>query len=129
MHTIRYVIGDEIFFPALKKFVTSPDYTYDNLVDTEDVEKHFSEASGKDLKSLFDLFLRSIDKLNVSVKQTGESKYFVKILNTGISVPLDIQTDKGTERVMVDTKGVTLESTSTPVIDPKVFYFKKVILE
>jgi aminopeptidase N len=129
MHTIRYVIGDEVFFPALKKFVTSPDYTYDNLVDTEDVEKHFSAASGKELKPLFDLFLRSIDKLNVSVKQTGESKYLVKILNSGISVPIDIQTDKGTARVTVDTKGITIESSSTPVIDPKVFYFKKVILE
>lgn len=129
MHTIRYVTGDEIFFPALKKFVTSPDYTYDNLVDTDDVEKHFSNASGKDLKPLFDLFLRSTDKLNVSVKQTGEKKYLVKILNSGISVPIDIKTDKGVERIMLDAKGITVESSTTPVIDPDVFYFKKVILE
>jgi aminopeptidase N len=129
MHTIRYVIGDEIFFPALKKFVTSPDYTYDNLVNTDDVEKHFSNASGKDLKPLFNLFLRSIDKLNVSVKQTGETKYLIRILNPGISVPIDIQTTKGIERMNLDSKGITIESATAPVIDPKVFYFKKVILE
>lgn len=129
MHTIRYVIGDDIFFPALKKFVTSPDYTYDNLVDTDDVEKHFSSASGKDLKPLFDLFLRTTDKLTVSVKQTGAVKYQIKALNDGIVVPIDIQTEKGIERVNLDTKGITVESSATPVVDPKVFYFKKVILE
>lgn len=129
MHTIRYVIGDEIFFPALKKFVTSPDYTYDNLVDTDDVEKHFSAASGKDLKPLFDLFLRTTDKLTVSVRQTGEKKYMLKVVNPGISVPIDIQTDKGIERMTLDAKEVSVESSTPPVIDPKVFYFKKVILE
>ncbi len=129
MHTIRYVIGDEIFFPALKKFVTSPDYTYDKLVDTNDVEKHFSATSGKDLKPLFDLFLRTTDKLTVFVKQTGANKYSVKILNSGMAVPIDIQTDRGLNRIDLDTKGITVESSTTPVIDPKVFYFKKVILE
>ncbi|HND41292.1 MAG TPA: hypothetical protein PKX51_03180, partial [Cyclobacteriaceae bacterium] len=91
--------------------------------------KHFSTASGKDLKPLFDLFLRTTDKLTISVKQTGEKKYQISILNPGIAVPIDIQTDKGLERVTLDGKGISVESTSTPVIDPKVFYFKKVILE
>lgn len=129
MHTIRYVIGDEIFFPALKDFVTNTKYTYDKLVNTDDVEKHFSNASGKDLKPLFDLFLRTTDKLTVSVKQTAENKYRISILNPGISVPIDIQTDKGLERMNLDAKGITVESSTAPVIDPKVFYFKKVILE
>jgi predicted RNA methylase len=78
---------------------------------------------------LFDLFLRTTDKLTVLVKQTGEKKYQISILNPGIAVPIDIQTDKGLERINLDEKGITLESTSTPVIDPNVFYFKKVILE
>lgn len=129
MHTIRYVIGDDVFFPTLKKFVTSPDYTYDKLVNTDDVEKHFSAASGKDLKPLFDLFLRTTEKLTVSVKQTGVTKYQIKILNEGIAVPIDIQTDKGSERVILNAKGIIVESSSTPIIDPKIFYFKKVILE
>lgn len=129
MHTIRYVIGDEIFFNALKDFVTNPAYTYNNLVDTDDVERHFSAASGKNLKPLFDLFLRTIDKLTISVKQTGVTKYQIKILNAGMAVPIDIQTDKGITRMQLDTNGITLESSTPPVIDPTVFYFKKVILE
>jgi len=129
MHTIRYVIGDDVFFPALKKFVTNPDYTYDNLVNTDDVEKFFSAASGKNLKPLFDLFLRTTEKLTVSVKRTGEQKYSIKVVNPGMAVPIDIQTDNGVARVDLDNSGITVESATTPVIDPTVFYFKKVILE
>ncbi len=98
-------------------------------MDTDDVEKHFTNASGKDLKTLFDLFLRTTDKLTISVKQTGEKKYLIKILNSGVSVPLDVQTDKGIERMNLDGKGVAVESSVIPAIDPNVYYFKKVILE
>ena len=27
MHTLRYIMGDEIFFPTLKKLATDPQYT------------------------------------------------------------------------------------------------------
>ena len=45
MHTLRFVIGDDIFFPTLKKLSTDPQTTYDNFVTTMDVEKLFSTAS------------------------------------------------------------------------------------
>lgn len=44
MHTLRYVMGDELFFPTLKKLATDPKYTYNNFVVTEDVEQLFSKA-------------------------------------------------------------------------------------
>ena len=50
MHSLRYLIGDEIFFPTLKKLATDPKYTYDNTVTTDDVEKLFSSAASKNLK-------------------------------------------------------------------------------
>jgi aminopeptidase N len=63
MHTLRYVLGDSIFFPALKKLATDPAYTYDNTVTTDDVEKLFSSASSKNLKPLFDLYLRTVNTM------------------------------------------------------------------
>src|ERR1700709_87699 len=75
MHTLRYVMGDSLFFPALKKFATSPKYTYDNLVTTDDVEKFFTKEAGRDLKPLFDLYLRTIDKLDINVKKMPGDKY------------------------------------------------------
>jgi aminopeptidase N len=129
MHTLRYIIGDEIFFPTLKKLATDPRFTYDNLVNTEDVERLFSEASGMPLKPIFDFYLRTTNKLDISVKQTGSNDYQIKLLNFENPLPLDIQTTNGVQRMMVGKKGVVVQSSSIPVIDKDVYYLKRVILE
>jgi aminopeptidase N len=129
MHTLRYVMGDDIFFPTLKKLATDPQYTYDNTVTTADVEKLFSNACGKSLQPLFQLFLYTTDKLEVHVRQTRDNEYNVKLLNLDIAIPLDVQTDAGIKRMMLDKKGVAVTSKTPLVIDPKGFYLKKVIIE
>ena len=129
MHTLRYVMGDSLFFPSLKGFVTSPKYTYDNLVNTDDVEQYFTVQYGHDLKPLFDMYLRTTDKLEFDVKQNKPNTYVVKLQNIAIPLPVDIVTTSGTKRMVVDNKGITIQSSSTPVIDPETFYFKKVIFE
>ena len=129
MHTLRYVMGDEIFFPTLKKLATAPEYTYDNTVVTADVEKLFSGAYGKSLQQLFRLYLYTTDKLEISVKQTDENKYSIKLLNLDMQIPMDIVTDAGLKRMMIDRKGITVSSAEYPQVDPTIFYLKKVILE
>lgn len=129
MHTLRYVTGDEFFFPALKKFVTDARYTYDNLVTTDDVEQFFSHESGTNLKPLFDLYLRTTKKLEIQVTRTGDINYNIKLLNYDGVLPLDITTSDGTKRQMIDNKGDTVVSKTCPVVDEKGFYFKRVIIE
>ncbi|MBK8521099.1 MAG: hypothetical protein IPL54_09500 [Chitinophagaceae bacterium] len=129
MHTLRHVMGDEIFFPTLKKLATAPQYTYDNTVVTADVEKLFSGAYGKSLQPLFQLYLYTNNKLEIHVKQTDENKYLVKLLNMEMQLPINILTGEGTQRLMVDKKGIIVSSKTPIQIDPDVFYFKKVILE
>lgn len=129
MHTIRYILGDEIFFPTLKKLATDPQYTYDNTVTTADVEKLFSQAYGKSLSGLFHLFLYTPDKLEIHVKQTDENKYLIRLLNLDMSIPVDIKTDAGIQRMMLDKKGITITNNSAVQVDPKVYYLKKVIYE
>jgi aminopeptidase N len=129
MHTLRYVIGDEIFFPTLKKLATDSKYTYDNFVNTDDVEKLFSTESGKNLKPLFDFYLRTINKLDVVVKQVGDTKYKISTTNFDMELPVEVTTDKGTQKITLTKAGTELESTSMPIVDPKVFYLKRVIYE
>jgi len=129
MHTLRYIMGDDKFFPTLKKLATDPQYTYDNTVVTADVEKLFSGAYGKSLEPLFHLFLYTTDMLEVSVKKTKENEYQVKLLNLDMSIPIDIETGSGIQRIMIDKKGTTVTSNSSILVDPKVFYLKKVIME
>jgi aminopeptidase N len=128
MHTLRYVLGDDVFFPALKSFATDPKYTYDNMVVTSDVEKHFNAVSGKDLTPLFKLYIYSIDKLVVIVKQT-QSGYSVKLENLDMTIPLEIQTSAGKSKMMLSMKPVTMQSESMPVIDPDGYYLKRVVYE
>ncbi len=129
MHTLRFVIGDEIFFPTLKQLATDSKYTYDNTVTTDDVEKLFSKASGKDLKPLFDLFLRTPNKLDISVKQKDANKYSISLTNLDMSIPVDIQTNEGTRRLTIGKNPLEFSSTTPPVIDPHVYYLKRVIIE
>jgi len=129
MHTLRYVMGDELFFPTLKKLATDPKYTYDNTVMTTDVEQLFSGVYGKSLKPLFQLYLYTTDKLEIHVRQTADDKYLVKLLNIDMPLPVDIVTDAGTQRLTIDKKETTVTSKTLIQVDPKVFYLKKVIFE
>jgi len=129
MHTLRYVMGDSLFFPTLKKFVTSPQYTYDNLVSTDDVEQFFTKQSGYNLKPLFDLYLRTTNKLEIHIKSLPANKYLIQLQNIDMKLPLNVTTDGVTKRLMVDDKGLRVESKSIPIIDPEVFYLKKIIIE
>jgi aminopeptidase N len=129
MHTLRYVMGDEVFFPTLKKLATAPQYTYDNTVTTGDVEQLFSTAYGKSLQPLFHLYLYTTGKLEIHVKQIAADKYQVKLLNMDMALPVNMVTDAGVQRMVIDKKGMTITSKTPLQIDPDVFYFKKVILE
>ncbi|HTE25480.1 M1 family metallopeptidase [Flavitalea sp.] len=129
MHTIRYLIGDSIFFPTLRTLATSPDYTYDKMPDTDDVEKLFSTASGKNLKPVFDFFLRTVNKLEIGVKQVSDTRFSLRLLNYNGSLPVEVKTDKGIIKSMVSKEGVIVESGVMPQIDITGYYIKKVILE
>lgn len=129
MHTLRFVIGDEIFFPTLKRLSTEPKYVYDNTVVTADVEQLFSSASGKSLLPLFNLFLYTTDKLEISIRQTGLDKYTIRLLNMDMALPMEIKTDEGIKKIMVDKKGISVSSKTFVQVDPRVFYLKKLIYE
>ena len=129
MHTLRYVIGDSIFFPTLKRLATDTNWTYTRTASTEDVQGLFNQASGMDLTPLFHLYLYTTQKLEIDVKQTAPTIWLVKLLNIDMPLPLDITTDKGTTRQMVDKKGLAVTSETMPLLDTRVFYLKKVIYE
>jgi len=129
MHTLRFVIGDDVFFPTLKRLSTDPKYVYDNTVVTADVEQLFSSASGKSLQPLFKLFLYTTDKLEISIRQTGVDKYTIRLLNMDMALPLEIKTEEGLKKIMVDKKGISVSSKTFVQVDPRVFYLKKLIYE
>jgi aminopeptidase N len=129
MHTLRYVIGDDIFFPTLKKLATSPQYTYDNTVVTDDVERLFSTASGKNLKPLFHFYLYTTNLLEIAVKKTSDTNYELRLLNYDASLPVEVGLSTGTKRIELSKTPVQVSSERTPVIDENVFYLKEIVQE
>jgi len=129
MHTLRYIMGDSTFFPTLKGFVTDPRYTYSNLASTDDVIQYFSKAAGQNLKPLFDLYIYSINKLEVHVKAQRGDRFQVQLLNIDMPLPVDITADGVTKRYTLDKKGITITSKTMPVIDADTYYLKKLIIE
>ncbi|MBC7511761.1 MAG: M1 family metallopeptidase [Ferruginibacter sp.] len=129
MHTLRYVIGDSVFFPALNQLATAPQYCYDNLVNTDEVEQLFSKAAGYSVKPMFDLFIRSTNKLAVQVTSMPNNEYKIQLVNLDMALPIDILTENGTQKIMVDKKGVVVKSKVLPQIDSDSYYLKKVIIE
>ncbi len=129
MHTLRYIIGDSIFFPTLKRLATDSNLTYTHTASTADVQRLFSKAAGTDLSPLFHLYLYTTDKLEIDVRQLDTNRWLVKLTNIDMPLPLEITTDKGTSRQVVDKKGVNIVSATMPLPDTRGFYLKKVTYE
>jgi aminopeptidase N len=129
MHTLRYVIGDSVFFPTLMKLATDPAYTRQPSVTTRDVRELFSKACGRNLNPLFQLFLYTTDKMQIRIRQLDEETYELKIPNAGMALPLDLRTDKGIDRIMVPEAGLQFKSKQLPEADPRGYYLKSVTQE
>ena len=129
MHSLRYVVGDEVFFPTIKKLSTDPQYTYDNFVTSKDVEELFSNAAGYSLKSFFDFYLRTTKTIEINIKENGYHVYNIKPVNYIMDLPLDILINGKVEKIKLTRDGITVNSATTPVVDPKGFYLKTVTIQ
>lgn len=53
LHMLRFILGDEDFFKAIKRYMLDPKLAY-KYASTPDLQNHFESASGKDLDYFFD---------------------------------------------------------------------------
>jgi len=130
MHTLRYVLGDSIFFPTLKRFITNVKYPYDQFFTSDDVEQFFIRETGKDLKPIFDFYCKAITEIGIDVYQYDPGTYYIAVSNPPAgSLPLDIVTDKGIIHTTMNAtrdKPFWFRSKTTPAIDPRGWYLRKV---
>lgn len=128
MHSLRFLVGDAIFFPTLKRLATDSAYTYYNFVTTRDVEQLFSGAAQQDLRPFFDFYMRTTEVLDFSVKETGYQQYLIRLNNFFMPLPVEISTSSGTEKITIVKEGIRIKSSSPPQIDPRGYYLKKTTL-
>ena len=129
MHSLRYVLGDEVFFKTLKQLATDEAYTYDNTITTTDVEELFSKAAGYSLKPFFDFHLRTTQLMEVSIKETGYQQYQIKPLNYFMDLPYEVTVNGRPSRMMIGKDGITVKSNSLPLVDAAGYYLKKLTIQ
>lgn len=129
MHSLRYVLGDEVFFKTLKQLATDEAYTYDNTITTTDVEELFSKAAGYSLKPFFDFHLRTTQLMEVSIKETGYQQYQIKPLNYFMDLPYEVTVNGRPSRMTIGKDGITVKSNSLPLVDAAGYYLKKLTIQ
>jgi aminopeptidase N len=118
IHSLRGVLGDEIFFPMLKAFASDERFTYENKVNTKDFMDFVQTYSGKNLQGFFELYLYSTDLPTLKVSKKGKSRYLISLKGIDFELPVEVQTSQGTQRINLSSKSVEIFSSTPPVVDP-----------
>jgi aminopeptidase N len=125
IHSLRFVLGDDLFFPLLKAFANDERFTYQNRVSTQDFVDFVHSYTGKDLDGLFHLYLYTTDIPEIKVKKGRKNSYRVWAENIDFQLPLEIRTSSGTKRYEVSEKPVNIKSETQPEIDPNDWFLLK----
>lgn len=127
LHSLRYILGDEIFFKTIKDFAANPAFTYNNQIKTRDLQAYISENTHYNVQPFFDLYLRTVEIPEVVVKRISDNKYSIEIPNIYFTLPMDVKTGSKTERIDLSSKPVTVFSSEEPVIDEEGWFLKNVV--
>ncbi len=122
IHSLRYYLGDVIFFPMLKDFASDERFIYENQVETSDFTSFVQNYSGKDLQGFFDLYLKSVRVPKVKINKKRKNRYAVSLPNIDFEMPVEIFTSKGSERIVLSKKPVTILSDTQILVDPMGWY-------
>src|SRR5690554_2528382 len=124
IHSLRYILGDEVLFPMLRAFLSDEKFTYNNLVDTKDFTDFVQQFSGRNLEAFFQLYLYTPDLPEVKVVKKRKDRYEVSFQNIDFALPMDVQTSEGIERIEISSNPIIIESEDPIQVDPKGWYLK-----
>lgn len=111
IHTLRSIVDDDKkWFAMMKDFYQK--FKYHNIM-TEDVEAFFSERMGRNMKAVFDQYLRrtAVPRLEVQVlDQTGRMSYRWKADEPGFDMPVKVGTGTTWTMIYPTTKWKTMDT-------------------
>jgi aminopeptidase N len=130
LHTLRWLVGDETFFPALRR-MAYPDPALEKRSDgsacrfatTEEIRAIAERESGMDLAWFFEVYLRQPELPVLAAKQKGSALLLEWESPTGAAFPMPVEVQLGTEYVRVpcpEGKGrVEIGKHSSFEVDPR----------
>ena len=117
IHSLRGVLGDEVFFPMIKAFASDERFTYQNRVTTKDFTDFVQTYTGQNLKGFFELYLYSSELPKLKVSKKGKSGYSISLQDIDFQIPVEVQTSEGMQRVLLGSRATEVKSTIPPIID------------
>lgn len=129
LHSLRYMLGDTVFFNTIKEFANDPAYTYQNRVVTEDFIKLVKKNSPVDYSKFIHTFLYTNELPEIHVRKISNDKYQIVISNIDYELPMDIQTNRDVSKVVLSSKPLEVLSNVEPQIDTADWFLKKIIKE
>lgn len=118
IHSLRGVLGDEVFFPMIKAFASDERFTYQNRVNTKDFTDFVQAYSGKNLQGFFKLYLYSTDLPKLKVSKRGKTGFAISLQNIDFEMLVEVQTSEGIQRLNLGSKAIEVNSSTPPVVDP-----------
>jgi aminopeptidase N len=118
MHSLRFLLGDQAFFTMLKDLATHPPFTYENQANTSGVTRFIEGYSPFPLGDFFDLYLYNTELPKVKIRKKGKKGYEVSLSNIDFSLPVEVATEHGVERMELSSNPVLIEGSAEPVVDP-----------
>jgi aminopeptidase N len=118
IHSLRGVLGDEVFFPMIKAFASDERFTYQNRVNTKDFTDFVQSYSGQDLQGFFDLYLYSTALPKLKVSKKGKTGFSISLQDIDFELPLEVQTSEGILRLNLGSKAIEVQSSTPLKVDP-----------
>ncbi|MEC5395597.1 M1 family metallopeptidase [Bergeyella sp. RCAD1439] len=120
LHTIRQVIGDDDRFRAILRGMNKT--FFHKTVTTKQVEDYFSTHSGRDLRTIFDQYLRTTAIPVLEYRQEGkELKFRYVSVVEGFNLPLKINRGQVIEPQRGVWQSVVLADASPVEFDPNYY--------
>ena len=119
LHTLRWVVGDEVFFDAIYRFANEPEYAY-GLVSSQDFADLVQELSGRDLSWFWDRYLYRADipQWRVERSPTGDGER-VEIVwsDPAFVMPLEVEVGGERRRIEMDNGRASFGVAADTVIE------------
>jgi aminopeptidase N len=122
MHSLRFMLGDDAFFPMLQGIAQQDAFTYDNQVSTADLIDYLSAGSNLAVRDFLTWYLYREDIPRVSVKKKKKNRYQIMLRDIGFELPVEVMTDRGIERLTLSSKPTEVISSKVIEVDPKGWY-------
>lgn len=135
LHTLRYLLGDKIFFKVLRKMTypnpemeATSDGSACRFVQTSDFIKICEEESGLNLSWFFDVYVRQA-ALPVLEKTIENNVMFLRWKTPDqrpFPMPISIKAGKEWKRIEIPLKGISVpfDGKEAPLVDPEGWVLK-----